>query len=86
MPLLPLVFDVAEADPPPSMPELRASLPFFPDILPSSPRGENLVCSVVGLSWFTVAGPLRVLYGTFGGSRVPSRRCVIGAVCLPSAV
>jgi hypothetical protein len=83
--LLPLELDVAYVDPPLSMPELRASLPYPPDTLPSSPRRENIMCSAVGLPWFTVARPLRVLYGTFGGYGVPNRGCVIGAFCLPFA-
>ncbi len=84
--LLPLELDVVGVDPPMSMPELRASLPFPPDTLPVSPWGANLLCSVGVLPWYTIAGSLRVLYGTFSGFGVPNRRCVTGASSLPSAV
>ena len=51
IPLLPLELDVADVDPPLSMPKLKASLPFLLDTLPPSPRGENRVCSANGLPW-----------------------------------
>jgi hypothetical protein len=61
LPLLPLELDVVDVDPPLIMHELKTSLPFHPDTRPSSPRGENWLCSDVGLPWFTSVGPLRIL-------------------------
>ncbi len=44
LPLLPLELDVADADPPLSMLELRFSLTRSPDSLPCCLRGANLLC------------------------------------------
>ena len=61
LPLLPLELGSHDDEPPMGMPEAMASLSFPPDTLTFSPKGENRLCSVVVLPWFTDAGPLRVL-------------------------
>jgi hypothetical protein len=59
--MLHLELDAFDVDPPMRMPELGASMHFPHDTRPSSPRGENRLCSVAGLPWFTIVGPLRIL-------------------------
>ena len=86
LPLMPLELHVADDVPPLSMSELRASLSLPPETLPFSLRGENLLCNVVVLPWFTVAGPMRVLRATAGVSGMPNRRSVTGVICLPTAM
>ena len=56
VPHLPLELDIVYADQPLILLELGTSLPFPPDTLPSSPKGENRLCSVVGLSCSMMPG------------------------------
>ena len=73
LPLLPLELDAADADPPLSILELRASLPRSHDSIPCCQRGASLLCCSIVLL-LSGAFPTRSLRGIVGGCGVPNRR------------